>query len=169
MRAVAPRADFIGRWSEVPLKCRPGGSVGVEAVAMVRVFSVMAAMALAVGGCGIDTEINAINTAPYLWPTPAYGVPFTQTSFVVRYNNWWNNGDEVRAVIAKYCGSGYDVARVSPTSAQGTALHPDTLMVWCGSSPQPVPKFRGHDVGLSYLISLNPTVANPAPAQPVAP
>ncbi len=122
---------------------------------MVRVFSVMAAMALAVGGCAMDTK-------PYVWPTPVYGVPFIQTSFTLRYSKLLNSEDEIREVVARYCGPGYDVARVTPVDWVGTAVHPDALSVACGPSPQPLPKFRGHDVSLTYMISLRPPANVPA-------
>ena len=131
--------------------------LGIGAVAMVKGFSVVAALALVVGGCAMDTK-------PYIWPTPVYGVPFTQTSFTIRYSGLWNTEDEIRDVIAHYCGPGFDVARVSPGDTGATAAHPDTLSVWCGPSPQPKPEFRGHEVNPSYLISLRPSPAKPLDA-----
>jgi hypothetical protein len=127
---------------------------------MVRFFSVMAAVALGVAGCAVDT-------APYVWPTPTYGVPFTRGWFTVRYNSLWNTQDEVRAVIARYCGAGVDVARVALNPGGDTVADPESLTVWCGSSPQPMPLFRGQDVGVTYLISLKPSDTGAgAPAKP---
>ncbi len=125
---------------------------------MVRVFSVLAVVALAVGGCARDSK-------PYVWPTPVYGVPFTQTSFQVRYSDWRNTPDEIREVIAKYCGPRFDVARVYVNQDVGPLLHPNSLTVQCGSSPDPLPRFRGQDLGLNYMISLDPS----SPSSPIAP
>jgi hypothetical protein len=127
---------------------------------MIRLVSVMAAMAAAVSGCAMDMK-------PYVWPAPTYGVPYTQTYFTVRYSSWWNTPDEIREVAARYCGPGYDVARLFLNPGQGTAIHSDTVQVSCGTSPQPMPLFRGQDAGVSYLISLKPP-ADPS-AAPAAP
>ena len=124
---------------------------------MARFFSVLAVMALALGGCAVDTK-------PYVWPTPAYGIPFTQSSFMLRYSDWWNTDEEVRDAIAQYCGPKYDIARLYPNRFSGSVIHPNTMGVQCGGSTDPVPRFRGQAVPESYMISLRPPSGSPAPA-----
>ncbi len=128
---------------------------------MLRVFSVLAAAVVlaTLSGCGADTK-------PYLWPTPVYGVPFINTSFEVRYNPLLNTPDEIREVIAKYCGPQYDIARVTPTPAGSTVLHSESLSVACGLSPEQLPRYRGEDRPYSYLLPLRDSpFRSTAPAQ----
>ncbi len=128
----------------------PGGNDG--GTAMIRVLAVMAALALAGCNGGIDTD----DRAPYLWPAPDYGVPWTARSFTLRYNESDNTLEQIRALIAERCGPGFRAARIFSQRWTGPVLHPHALKVVCGDPPPPRPEFRGQAVQIGSLISLTP-------------
>lgn len=119
---------------------------------MRRVLSVLAV--LMVAGCG-----GHIESTPYVWPDPVYGVPWEAKSFTLRYSDWWNTPEDIRLKIVELCGPGYDIARVSPMENVGTAVHPSQLTVSCGSPPEIRPLYRGQRIPDSYLLSLKPPAA----------
>jgi hypothetical protein len=127
---------------------------GDDAVAAVRLWAVVAVMALA--GCS-----HEIDVAPYIWPTPPDNVVWTSKSFVIRYSEWRNTQEELRQVVAHWCGPGFDSARVYPHPYTGSVMHPQSLTVVCGAPPPPKPEFRGQTVDDSYLMPLKPAPAKP--------
>ena len=135
-----------GRWSGRLGRCRGIHGCGGGTAVMVRVFALLGLVVLA--GCGCETDRQ-----PYVWPTPAYGVSWEATSFTLRYSEWWNTEDEVRKAVAEACGARFDVARVYPVAGEGSAMHPQSLRVFCGPAPAPVSMFRGQTVAESYLMT----------------
>ena len=127
------------------------GSVEREgaAVAAGRLWAVLAVVA--VTGCAGETDV-----APYIWPTPPDNVPWTGTSFELRYSDWRNTPDDLRQTVAQWCGPRFNTARIYPHPYTGTALHPHSATVVCGSPPPPRPEFRGQAVDESYLMPLAP-------------
>ncbi|MEI8394050.1 MAG: hypothetical protein WCF85_04885 [Rhodospirillaceae bacterium] len=122
---------------------------------MGRVFSLLALMAVA--ACGTET-----NRLPYVWPDPGDVVPWNSTAFTVRYSEWWNTEAELQATIAELCGPKFTVARLSSPRRDGSAMHPFSVSVKCGSAPVPKPQFRGQAVDVGRIISLKPGVV-PSP------
>ena len=118
-----------------------------------RAAMAMAAAMAVLAGCngGFDPD----DSTPYLWPTPAYGVPWTAREFTVRYNEGSNTLEQVRALIAERCGPTFKAARVWPQRWTSTALHPHSLKVMCGNPTPRRPEFRGQTVEAGTLLSLD--------------
>ncbi len=119
---------------------------------MVRLWTVLAVLVLA----GCNGGFNPDDDAPYVWPAPPYGVPWTARTFTLRYSERANTLEQIRAEIAELCGPGFDTARVFPQPYSGPVLHPHSLRVVCGSPPPVQPEFRGQTVPTSWLLSLKP-------------
>ncbi len=119
---------------------------------MVRLWVVLVILGLA----GCNGGFNPDDDAPYVWPTPPYGVPWTSRSFTLRYSEEANVLEQVRAEIAELCGSEFDTARVFPQRYSGPVIHPHAIRVICGSPPPAKPEFRGQAISPSELISLKP-------------
>jgi len=109
-------------------------------------------------GCSWDPDMS-----PYLLPQPPDMVPWTAKNFTLRYSEWWNTDEELRAKIAELCGPDIDFARITTSRRDGSALHPHNLSVACGTPSPPKPAFRGQTVDEGTLISLKPPA--PVPAQ----
>lgn len=120
---------------------------------MLRVLAVLAVFGAA--GC----SYKETSMSPYVWPTPVYGVPWEARAFTLRYSEWWNTEDEIRATIAELCGPGFDTARISPLGRRGSAAHPFNMDVQCGAPPPPTPDFKGQIRPDSHVVSLKPGAA----------
>ena len=112
------------------------------------------AMAATVMLAGCNGGFDPDDRAPYLWPTPDYGVPWTAREFTLRYNERSNTLEQVRALIAERCGPAFKTARVWPQRWTATALHPHSLKVVCGDATPRHPEFRGQTVDNGILLSL---------------
>lgn len=107
---------------------------------------VVATLAGSLQGCGSDEA-----HLPYAWPITPYGEP-RRDVFTVRYSEWRNTQDEIRAVIAEECGPVPVVARVTETRFVGTLLHPNQMRVECGVAL--LPTRLGPGQTQPYLIRL---------------
>jgi hypothetical protein len=95
---------------------------------MRSVVSKAAAVAalLLLGGCGW-CECGG---GPYI-SSPSGDALDTARSFTIRYSDWRNGPDEIKALIAAQCGPDYPLAQMLTTPYQGTVLHPQQAAVTC--------------------------------------
>ncbi len=128
---------------------------------MIKAISVMALASFVLVGlaaCSTDAD-----RAPYVWPTPEYGVPWTAKTFNIRYSEWWNTEEELAEKVAEMCGPEFAQARVHPHRNEGSVMHPNVLLVECGDVPPPKPEFRGQRFDDSYVIALKPVAGKAGP------
>lgn len=110
----------------------------------------MVTLVLLLGGCGCDCGEGG----PYIF-SPAGPSLVGARSFAIRYSDWRNDPEEIRALIAGQCGPSFTTARMFVQPYQGTLLHPQQAAVVCGDPGVPAPAYPGQEIDPGTLIRLH--------------